>query len=236
MTLTLSGITVRYGGVTPLDDVSMTFESGVCGIIGPNGAGKTTTFNVLSGFALPAAGTVDLDGDDLLAVAPHRRARWGLRRSFQQVQVVRTLTARENVLLAAEHSGAGATDVDRALDYVGLTRVHRHGSELTQFERRLVDLATCVVGSPRLVLLDEPAAGLDPGESDQLLGLITQIPAQVGALVLLVDHDMDLVRAACANVVVLDFGKRIAAGPTLEVLASPPVRKAYLGIDEEVSA
>lgn len=104
--LTLSGITVRYGGVTPLDDVSLAFESGVCGVIGPNGAGKTTTFNVLSGFALPVTGSVDLDGDDLLAVPAHRRARWGLRRSFQQEQVVRTLTARENVLLAAEHSGS----------------------------------------------------------------------------------------------------------------------------------
>lgn len=233
--LTLSGITVRYGGVTPLDDVSMTFDSGVCGVIGPNGAGKTTTFNVLSGFALPVAGSVDLDGDDLLAVPAHRRARWGLRRSFQQEQVVRTLTARENVLLAAEHSGSPAADVDRALDYVQLTRPDRPAAELTMFERRLVDLASCVVGTPRLVLLDEPAAGLDPAESERLLGLITRIPQEVGALVLLVDHDMDLVRAACGTVAVLDFGRRIAAGPTLEVLSSPEVRKAYLGIDEEVT-
>jgi branched-chain amino acid transport system ATP-binding protein len=234
--LTLSGITVRYGGVTPLDDVSLAFESGVCGIIGPNGAGKTTTFNVLSGFTQPVAGSVDLDGDDLLAVRAHRRARWGLRRSFQQEQVVRTLTARENVLLAAEHSGSPAADVDRALDYVRLARPDRLGAELTMFERRLVEIASCVVGTPRLVLLDEPAAGLDPAESEQLLGLITRIPQEVGALVLLVDHDMDLVRAACGTVAVLDFGARIAAGPTLQVLGSPEVRKAYLGIDEEVTA
>ncbi|WP_419702997.1 ABC transporter ATP-binding protein [Promicromonospora sp. NFX87] len=232
--LTLSGVTVRYGGVTPLDDVSMTFESGVCGVIGPNGAGKTTAFNVLSGFALPVAGSVDLDGDDLLTVPAHRRARWGLRRSFQQEQVVRSLTARENVLLAAEHSGSPVSDVDHALDYVQLARSHRLGAELTMFERRLVDIASCVVGTPRLVLLDEPAAGLDPAESERLLALITRIPQEVGALVLLVDHDMDLVRAACGTLVVLDFGRRIAAGPTLQVLGSPEVRKAYLGIDEEV--
>jgi len=234
--LDIRNLTVRYGGVTPLDDVSLAFESGVCGVIGPNGAGKTTTFNVLSGFALPVAGSVELDGDDLLAVPAHRRARWGLRRSFQQEQVVRTLTARENVLLAAEHSGSPAADVDRALDYVRLERAHRLGAELTMFERRLVDIASCVVGAPRLVLLDEPAAGLDPAESEQLLGLITRIPEEVGALVLLVDHDMDLVRAACGTVAVLDFGRRIAAGPTLQVLGSPEVRKAYLGIDEEVTA
>jgi len=231
--LTISGVTVRYGGVTPLDEVSLRFEEGVCGIIGPNGAGKTTTFNVLSGFAVPAAGSVDLDGDQLLAVPPHRRARWGLRRSFQQEQVIRSLSARQNVLLAAEHSRSRVTSVDAALEYVGLRDAERPGSALTMLERRLVELARCVVGSPRLVLLDEPAAGLDPAESERLLGLITGIPERTGALVLLVDHDMDLVRAACGVVAVLDFGKRIAYGPTAEVLASPEVRRAYLGVEED---
>ncbi|NTW38902.1 MAG: ABC transporter ATP-binding protein [Cellulomonadaceae bacterium] len=220
----------------------MEFDSGVCGIIGPNGAGKTTMFNVLSGFAIPVAGHVELDGDPLLTVAAHRRARWGLRRTFQQEQVVRSLSVRDNVRVAAEHSraagvGAGShgRGIEEALDLVGLTDWDRPGSQLTQLERRLVELARCVVGRPRLVLLDEPAAGLDPNESAALLRLITAIPEQVGALVLLVDHDMDLVRAACGTVVVLDFGKRIAAGPTLEVLRSPAVRSAYLGIETEAA-
>jgi branched-chain amino acid transport system ATP-binding protein len=231
--LVIDRVTVRYGGVTPLDAVSLEFEDGVCGIIGPNGAGKTTTFNVLSGFAIPAEGSVHLDGESLLAVPRHRRARWGLRRSFQQEQVIRSLTVRENLLLAAENSGATRASVDAALDYVGLDGRDRLGSDLTILERRLVEIARCVVGEPRLVLLDEPAAGLDPAESEMLLGVITGIPATTGALVLLVDHDMDLVRAACATFAVLDFGRRIAAGSTAEVLTSPDVRKAYLGIEEE---
>ena len=231
--LSISGLTVRYGGVTPLDSVSLCFDSGVCGIIGPNGAGKTTMFNVLSGFSVPAAGSVELDGRQLLRVAPHRRARLGVRRSFQQEQVIRTLTVRENVLLAAEHSGAPAASVERALTYVGLEDAHRKGSELTVLERRLVEIARCVVGTPRLVLLDEPAAGLDPEESAHLLELITGIPDEVDALVLLVDHDMDLVRAACKEVAVLDFGRLIAFGRTRDVLASAQVRRAYLGVTED---
>lgn len=232
MTLVIENLTVRFGGVTPLDGVTLAFESGVCGIIGPNGAGKTTSFNVLSGFVVPASGSVVCDGEDVLAIKPNRRAGWGLRRTFQQEQVVRTLSARDNVRLAADHTRGAADDIDRALDYVGLTDVHRLGSQLTNLERRLVEIAKCVVGQTRIVLLDEPAAGLDAAESERLLHLITGIPEEFEALVLLVDHDMDLVRAACAVVAVLDFGKLIAFGNTGEVLASPQVRRAYLGMEE----
>ncbi len=232
MTLEIRDLTVRSGGVTPLDGVTLAFESGVCGIIGPNGAGKTTLFNVLSGFATPTSGDVRMDGDALLSIAPVRRAGWGLRRTFQQEQVIRTLSARDNVRLAADHTGASRAEVEASLDYVGLTGRDRLGSRLTILERRLVEIARCVLGAPRLVLLDEPAAGLDPQESERLLALITGIPDRFDALVLLVDHDMDLVRAACATVAVLDFGKRIAFGPTGDVLASAAVRKAYLGIEE----
>lgn len=232
MSLAIENVTVRFGGVTPLDDVSFTFEPGVCGIIGPNGAGKTTLFNVLSGFALPVAGSVTMAGEALLAIAPHRRATWGLRRTFQQEQVIRTLSVWDNARLGADHTGASTTEVQAALDYVGLTGLDRPGSRLTILERRLVEVARCVIGAPRLVLLDEPAAGLDPAESAQLLELITGIPGRFGALVLLVDHDMDLVRAACGTVAVLDFGKRIAFGPTAEVLGSAAVRRAYLGVEE----
>ncbi|WP_460775759.1 ABC transporter ATP-binding protein [Microbacterium sp. GXF7504] len=232
MSLAIENVTVRFGGVTPLDDVSFTFEPGVCGIIGPNGAGKTTLFNVLSGFALPVAGSVRLDGESLLDLAPHRRPGWGLRRTFQQEQVIRTLSLWDNVRLGADHTGASLAEVERALDYVGLQDRDRPGNRLTMLERRLVEVARCVIGAPKLVLLDEPAAGLDPAESARLLELITGIPERFGALVLLVDHDMDLVRAACGTVAVLDFGKRIAFGPTHDVLASPAVRKAYLGVED----
>jgi len=227
--LVVQDVVVRYGGVRPLDGVSLEFAGGVCGIVGPNGAGKTTFFNVLSGFARVAEGAVRFDGIDLLAMSPARRARWGLRRTFQQEQVIQELSGEDNVLLTAEHTGAGRDDVRTALDFVGLERPHRAGSRLTMLERRLVEFAKAIVGTPRIVLLDEPAAGLSSAETQRLATLITAMPDTFGVLVVLVDHDMDLVSAVCRSVAVLDFGKRIALGPTAEVLASEQVKRAYLG-------
>lgn len=225
-------LTVRYGGVTPLDGVSLTFPSGVCGLVGPNGAGKTTFFNVLSGFARAAAGSVHMGGADLLAMSAARRSRSGLRRTFQQEQVVHSLSARANVLLTAEHTGARAADVDRALAFVGLEDTQRAGSALSMLERRLVEIAKTVVGAPSVVLLDEPAAGLDAVETGQLAELVRAIPEECGATVVLVEHDMDIVGAVCQTLAVLDFGRLVAFGATAEVLASPQVRRAYLGIED----
>ncbi|BDV32267.1 ABC transporter ATP-binding protein [Microbacterium terricola] len=230
--LTVENLTVVYGGVKPINDLSLVFERDVCGLVGPNGAGKTTFFNVLSGFAVPATGTLTFDGVDLLAMNPAKRARWGLRRTFQQEQVIHTLTAWDNIRLSAEHTGGGREAVHEAVDFVGLTGLDRPGSELTMLERRLVELAKTVCGGPKLVLLDEPGAGLDVSETERLTGLIRRIPSEFGALVILVDHDMDLVSTVCGATAVLDFGQLIAYGPTAEVLASAEVRRAYLGTSD----
>lgn len=233
----IENLTVRFGGVTPIDGMTLTFESGTCGLIGPNGAGKTTFFNVLSGFVSPVTGAVRAYGEDLLAMTHFRRARWGLRRTFQTEQAIEELSIYDNVAMVHEHSKLGRgqrrTDVLGAIEFVGLamspeTRVGTLGAR----ERRLVEVARAVVGKPRVVLLDEPAAGLPDEETEHLGRVIKSIPDQIGALVILVDHDMSLVSACCEVTGVLDFGKLIAAGPTAEVLRDEHVVRAYLGTEE----
>jgi branched-chain amino acid transport system ATP-binding protein len=227
-------LTVRFGGVVPLDTMTLTIGPGVNGLIGPNGAGKTTFFNVLSGFVRPFEGSVTAFGDDLLAMAPFRRVRWGLRRTFQTEQAVAEMSVFENVLLVLEHSGTPAasrrSDVLGAVELVGLgNALQRPVGSLGAAERRLVEVARAVVGKPRLVLLDEPAAGLPDDESEALGRVVKQIPDVTGALTILVDHDMDLVQATCSQVAVLDFGQVVTSGPTGEVLDDPRVMAAYLG-------
>jgi branched-chain amino acid transport system ATP-binding protein len=233
----ISNLTVRFGGVTPIDDMNLSFGVGTNGLIGPNGAGKTTFFNVLSGFVRPARGAVAAFGDDLLAMTDFRRVRWGLRRTFQTEQAIASLSVYENVLIVHEHSGARAadrrSDVIDAIEFVGLgPRIRDLVSSLGPAERRLVEVARAVVGKPRLVLLDEPAAGLPDDETAELGEVIRQIPDRTGALTILVDHDMDLVGAICTHVAVLDFGHIIAEGPTRDVLHNPKVMAAYLGTAE----
>jgi len=235
----VSSLTVRFGGVTPLDGMTVTFPGGTCGLIGPNGAGKTTFFNVLSGFVAPATGAVRAFGEDLLGMTHFRRSRWGLRRTFQTEQAIEALTVFDNVALVHEHSAARrrATrrqDVLNALEFVGLEVSPREPvATLGGRERRLVEVARAVVGTPRLVLLDEPAAGLPDEETQHLAGVIRRIPEQLGALVILVDHDMSLVSACCEVTAVLDFGKLIASGPTAEVLRNEHVIRAYLGTEQQ---
>jgi branched-chain amino acid transport system ATP-binding protein len=230
--LEVRALSVAFGGVRPLDDVSLSFTDGVCGLVGPNGAGKTTFFNVLSGFVSPLSGAVVVDGDELLGMAPHRRARWGLRRTFQQEQVILALSAYDNVLMAAEELGGGSAAVDTALCFVGLERPRRIGAALSMLDRRLVEIAKTVVGRPRVVMLDEPGAGLADEETGRLVDLIRAIPERFDAQVILVDHDMELVSAVCSTTAVLDFGRLIALGPTGGVLADDKVRRAYLGTEE----
>ena len=229
-------LTVRFAGVTPIDDVTVTFPGGACGLIGPNGAGKTTFFNVLSGFVKPAAGTISAFGEDLLKMVDYRRARWGLRRTFQTEQAIETLSVYDNVAMIHEHSRAGRSsrrnDVLGAIEYVGLDRPHSPVGALNARDRRLVEVARAVVGQPRVVLLDEPAAGLPDEETEHMGGLIQGIPERFGALVILVDHDMSLVSACCRTTAVLDFGKLIASGETADVLRDEDVIRAYLGTEE----
>jgi branched-chain amino acid transport system ATP-binding protein len=234
----VDGLTVRFGGVTPIDGMTVEFPGGTCGLIGPNGAGKTTFFNVLSGFVRPAAGAVRAYGDDLLAMADYRRARWGLRRTFQTEQAIEELSVADNVAMVHEHSRLGRAsreqDVLGAIGFVGLDVDPRAKvGGLGARERRLVEVARAVVGKPRVVLLDEPAAGLPDEETEHLSRVIRSIPEHIGALVILVDHDMSLVSACCEITAVLDFGKLIAAGPTGEVLRDEQVMRAYLGTEDE---
>jgi ABC-type branched-subunit amino acid transport system ATPase component len=232
-------LTVRFGGVTPLNELTVSFEAPTCGLIGPNGAGKTTFFNVLSGFVRPWRGAVRAFGDDLLSMADFRRARWGLRRTFQQEQAIEELSVFDNVALVHEHSkgkrGSRKQDVLGALELVGLDVPPKQKVRtLSARDRRLVEVARAIVGRPRLVLLDEPAAGLPDEETRHMSEVIQRIPKHVGALVILVDHDMSLVSGCCETTAVLDFGRLIASGPTAEVLRNEDVVNAYLGtVDED---
>ena len=235
----VANLTVRFSGVTPIDDMSVGFPGGTCGLIGPNGAGKTTFFNVLSGFVKPAAGSITAFGEDLLRMADYRRARWGVRRTFQTEQAIEKLSVFDNVAMIYEHSGVkGAgrrAEVQAALDFVGLEAPSGATvGGLGARERRLVEVARAVVGRPRVVLLDEPAAGLPAEETEHLSNVIKAIPDRFGALVILVDHDMSLVRACCETTAVLDFGKLIASGRTDDVLQDDKVMLAYLGTEEVV--
>jgi branched-chain amino acid transport system ATP-binding protein len=232
-------LSVRFGGVVPIDRMTVTMRGGTCGLIGPNGAGKTTFFNVLSGFVRPTTGTVRAFGVDLLGIADFKRARWGLRRTFQTEQAIADLSVYDNLLLVQENTGGQRAtrhgDVMDAVAFVGLERVaHDRVGTLGAGQRRLVEVGRAVVGQPRLVLLDEPAAGLPDDETERLGQLIRRIPEETGATVILVDHDMSLVSACCATTAVLDFGRLIASGPTAEVLRDEHVIRAYLGTEERV--
>ncbi len=231
----VADLTVRYGGVTSLDGMSLTFEKGTCGLIGPNGAGKTTFFNVLSGFVRPASGTVRAFGDDLLKITHFRRARWGVRRTFQTEQAISDLSVYDNVSMITSplRGGARRADVLAAIEFVGIgASPEAKVGSLSAGQRRLVEVARTVTGKPRLILLDEPAAGLPDEETAHLAAVIRAIPSYTQALTILVDHDMSLVSAVCETTAVLDFGKLIASGPTAAVLRDENVMRAYLGTAE----
>ena len=236
-------LTVRYGGVTALDGITFSVGAGeVVGLIGPNGAGKTTCIDALSGFTAPSGGRVLLGGRSLDGVAPHARARRGFVRTFQSLELFDDLTVRENLVVSASTPTwrSTVTDafwpkrqtiarVDEVLHLVGLADLaDRDPSELSNGQRHLVSLGRALVADPTVVLLDEPAAGLDPAETAALGTLIRALPAR-GVSVLLVDHDMPLVMGTCDRVLVLDFGRVIATGTPAEVRANPAVVAAYLG-------
>jgi len=237
VTIEIDGLSVSFGGVQALAALTVTLADPIVGVIGPNGAGKTTLLNAFSGFVEVQGGTLTAFGTDLLALAPHKRARWGLRRSFQTEQVVDDLTVAENVRVVLDplplSADRKAEEIDRALAFVGLSDAARQlGAPLNGFERRMVEIAKAVVGAPRIVLLDEPGAGLDPGEAARLRDVIRAIPQAFGAIVILIDHDVDLIAATCVSTLVLDFGQRLAFGPTAEVLKDPSVVAAYLGVED----
>jgi len=230
----IDALTVQFGGIKPLDALDAEFAAPICGLIGPNGAGKTTLLNVLSGFVAPIRGTILLNDTLLLKLSPRRRVGIGLRRTFQQELVVDQLTAMENIQAIADHvSGdrsSARREVGLALDFVGLgERRNAFGRQLNLFERRMVEIAKTLIGRPRVILMDEPGAGLNEAETERLRRLLVEIPSAFDCQLVLIDHDADLIASVCIETLVLDFGKRLALGPTRMVLDDPVVRRAYLG-------
>jgi branched-chain amino acid transport system ATP-binding protein len=240
--LATTGLSVRFGGVHAVEDVELAVEEGeLLGLIGPNGAGKTTFVDAITGF-VRYTGAVELDGTDLAGLPPHARARRGLARTWQSTELFDDLSVRENVEVGAERPSflALAAEVvgrkipadeapDEALRLLGLESIgEAMPSELTQGQRKLVGVARAIAMRPRLLCLDEPAAGLDTRESEDLGQRLRQI-ADAGTTTLLIDHDMGLVLTICDRIVVLEFGKVIAAGRPDEVRRDARVVEAYLG-------
>jgi branched-chain amino acid transport system ATP-binding protein len=243
--LEVRGANVRFGGHAAVRDVDLEVEAGeITGLIGPNGAGKTTLFNVITGLQEVVSGRVLLDGRDLTDERAHVRARAGIARTFQRLEVFGSLTARENVLTAAEirrswsrdRSSDPEADTDALLERVGLTAVaHERVDAMPTGLARLVELARALATRPTVLLLDEPASGLDDSESDSFADLLLELAA-TGMAILLVEHDVQLVMKVCHRIHVLDFGAILAVGTPDEIQRDQGVLDAYLGAAEEVSA
>jgi branched-chain amino acid transport system ATP-binding protein len=240
--LSVQSVSVSYGGVHALSDVSLEVEEGqLVGLIGPNGAGKTTFVDAVTGL-VPASGRVELDGRDLTGRPPHTRSRRGLARTFQSSELFDDLTVAENLQVTADRpswwTALGETlgrrtpanpAVAEALEVLGLQDLAGASAhELSQGRRKLVGVARALAARPRVICLDEPAAGLDTAESAEL-GRRLRAVADAGTALLLIDHDMSLVMGICDHVVVLEFGKVIASGPPARVRTDPAVIAAYLG-------
>jgi branched-chain amino acid transport system ATP-binding protein len=235
--LELRGVTVRFGGHTAVDAVNLDAPVGrLTGLIGPNGAGKTTAFNAICGMESIAHGAVYFDGQDITDLPTHRRARAGIARTFQRLEVFGSLTAAENVQVAAEMRRAWQKDksdphyeVETLLERVGAADLANERCDgLPTGQARRVELARALACHPRLLLLDEPASGLTEGETHAFGRLLTELVAE-GIGVLLVEHDVALVMDVCEYLYVLDFGAVLAEGATHEIQADEAVRRAYLG-------
>ncbi len=242
--LDVEGAEVRFGGLHALRGADLRVAPGaVTGLIGPNGAGKTTMFNVISGLQPLTSGAVRLEGRDLKGVRPHRRARLGLARTFQRLEVFGSLTVAENVLAAAEIRRRWARDrsdpratTAAVLRLVGLASVAGLPADtLPTGQARLLELARALATRPRVLLLDEPSSGLDESETDELGDLLGKL-ADAGMGVLLVEHDMELVMRVCHRISVLDFGSILAEGTPEEIRADERVRAAYLGTEDDPEA
>jgi sulfate-transporting ATPase len=228
--LRVSGLTVRYGGVVAVSDLSFTVHEGsITGLIGPNGAGKTTTMDAICGFA-DCQGTVELSGRGLHGLLPHRRAALGLGRTFQSGGLYEDLTVEENVVVGQQVArDRGPGQVAAILSALGVAALRgRRVSDLSQGQRQLIAVARALAGQPRLLLLDEPAAGLDSAESARLAEQLRKV-RDSGVTILLIDHDMSLVLGLCDEIHVLDFGALIASGAAGEIRGSQRVAAAYLG-------
>jgi ABC-type branched-subunit amino acid transport system ATPase component len=248
--LELRDLSVRFGGLLAVDHLSLLAPAGqATGLIGPNGAGKTTTFNATTGVVRPSDGTVLLGDRTLDRLDTAARAEAGLGRTFQRMELFDSMTVEENVALGPEmrlagrrpwtHLRASRTDVtdvrartEGALDRCGLgDRRSTPTTDLSTGQRRLVELARAIATGFEFLLLDEPSSGLDVRETERLTAILAEVIAEEGIGLLVVEHDMALVRGLCTSIYVLDFGRLISSGPAAEVLRSDIVRAAYLGSD-----
>ncbi len=243
--LAVDRVSVRFGGLLAVHAATLTVEAGtITGLIGPNGAGKTTLFNVVTGLQPPTNGNVTFDGRDVTGLSVHKRARLGIARTFQKLEAFNSLSARDNVLVAAEmatkarRGGRSVTAIaNEALEQVGLADMANITvGTMPTATARLVELARALATGPKILLLDEASSGLNDEETGAIGELLARLVRESGVSVLLVEHDMNFVMGLCSQLFVLDLGQIIASGTPAEMQRNPLVQAAYLGTAKEAAA